>query len=102
MTSLAARFEKVAAMPYLPLEKMEMGLLYTIVHAERVNSIYGPTVQFLVEDRGEQYFIQLPQRCARVVWDDDIKKINSGLVWWTIVCKGYCDVRKLPLLEIIC
>jgi pyruvate carboxylase len=63
MTSQAARFEKVAATPYPPLEKMEKRLLYTIANAERVNSVHGPTVQFLVEDRGKQYFIHLPQRC---------------------------------------
>jgi hypothetical protein len=98
--SLAVRFEKVAATQHLPLDRMELGLYYAIVHAERVTQ-HGSTVQLLVEDRGKQYFIDLSLRYARVVRDDDIKMINSARVLWTIAYKGFCNRRQLPLLDIV-
>jgi hypothetical protein len=80
---------------------MEPERFYTIVHAERVMTCLGPTVQMIVEDRGKQYLIYLPQRYARVVHDEDIAMINSARVWLCIMYRGFCEPRQLPLLDII-
>jgi hypothetical protein len=88
-------------MQVLSIEKMEQGRFYTIRHAERVPTPLGPTVIFITEDRSKENLIYLPRRYAHVVADDDIKMINSARVWPTVMCRGFCDYRQIPLLEII-
>jgi hypothetical protein len=101
MLSLEARIEKVVATQHLPLDRMELELYYAIAHADRLTTLQEATVQLLMEDRDKQYFIDLPQRYARVVRDDGIKMFNWARVWWTIAYKGFCNRRQLPLLDIM-
>jgi hypothetical protein len=87
-------------MQVLPIERMEPKRYYTVKYGERVTTALGPTVQMIVEDLGKQYQIYLPHRYGQVVKDEDIVMINCGKVWYSIMYRGFCDHRRLPLLEI--
>jgi hypothetical protein len=80
---------------------MVEGQRYLIKNAERVTTLRGPTVRFVISDMDfSLYEIFLPQKYAHVT-DADIEHINASLQSWYIKYEGYCKIRRLPILKII-
>jgi hypothetical protein len=75
--------------------------LYPIVHANRINTKYGPTVLLSIRDVDENVVdIFLPKRYANVVTDEDLENINSRSVYLNLVYKGLCESSNSYLLAI--
>lgn len=98
---LATKFRQVAATYPLKIRDMELDSNYTIIHALSFTTSIGPTFQVAIQDSvASQYFIYLPQRFIYVFTDQDINDSNYVKVWLSMVYRGYCTVRKIPILEL--
>ena len=70
---------------------------YLVVHAECVNTSYGPSV-LLASTSSVKVFLH--KRYGEIVSDEDIENINSGLVLLYLVYKGMCPKSNSYVLEL--
>jgi len=96
---LVKRFEVVTSNTSINISSLVINRLYPIVHAKRINTIYGPTVLLLIRDSDEKLFqISLPKRYSNIVSDEDMEKINSRSIYLNLVCRGICETARSYLL----
>jgi len=85
----ATRFEEATATTAntsISINSLIMNRPYAIVHAKRVNTMYGPTVLLSLRDSDEKLVqIVLPKRHANVMTDEDMEKINSRSIYLNLV-----------------
>ena len=70
------------------------------VHAERVNTRYGPSVLLAILENPTISEVFLPRRYGEVVSDEEIEDIKSQQVLLNLVYKGMCPKSNSYVLEL--
>ena len=88
---LDRKFQMATACSLLTIGSLGPDQHYTVVHAERVNTRYGPIVLLaILEYSTTSVKAFQPKRHGEVESDEDIEDINSGHVQLYLVHKGTC------------
>ena len=98
---LDRKFQMATACRSLTIGSLRPDQQYPVVHAERVNTRYGPSVLLaILENSASSVKVFLPRRYGEVVSDEDIEDINSGRVLLYLVYKGTCPKSNSYVLEL--
>ena len=98
---LDRNFQMASACRSLTIGSLRPDQQYPVVHAERVNTRYGPSVLLaILENSTFSMKFFLPKRYCEVVSDEDTEVINSGRVLLYLVYKGTCPKSNSCVLEL--
>jgi hypothetical protein len=100
---LGKKFEEATSCHLVHVSSSEVERKYPIVHAERVNTKYWPTVLLTIVDSTLRTLkVFLPKRYAPKFSDLDIEDINPKQVSLYLINKGKCVKANSYILAVEC